>query len=298
MHTECPNAVANAGPEADDCGVTRDEMIFYGTSAAASAVILYCLWRWNVVRPASFPEKSGRDVSGAPAVIWLLGALMMFLGQAEGVILASRLPERVIGAAKSLQQTALVSVAGHLVGLLVAAGLFWLLRGRVSEKAGLNWKWSDIGRGAVAMVIVAPIYICVAYAASEAARLVNGAAPDKLAHEGLKEIIGHRESLWAWVMMGTAVFGAPLVEESMYRVFLQSCLLRAIGRTWPAVFITSALFAGVHWGTVPAHALAPLFVVGLAFGVAYERTRSPLVPITMHALFNAGNLVVAILAGV
>ena len=272
-------------------------MIFYGTSAAAAAVILYFLWRWNVLRPSSFPEKSNRDVSGAPAVIWLLGALLVFLGQAVGVMVAVKLPERVIGAANSLQQMALVNVAGYVGGLLVGAGMFWLLRGRVSAKAGLHWKWSDIGRGVVAIVLLAPIYICIAYAASEASRLISGTAPDKLAHEGLKEIVGHRESVWAWVMMGTAVIGAPIVEEIMYRVLLQSCLLRVTGRTWPAVLVTSALFAAAHWSAAPPHAVATLFFLGIAFGVAYERTRSPLVPITMHALFNAGNLVVAMLAG-
>ena len=282
---------------ADDCDVTFDEKIFVGTSAAAAAVIGHCLWRWDVVRPGSFRGKNARDVSGVPAVVWLLGALLVFLGQVVGLMLASQMPASVIGGAGTTQHAAMTSVFGHLAGVLVGAGMIWMLREHVSERAGLRCGWGDLGRGAVAIVIVAPIYICAAYVASEIAHFVQGAAPDKLAHEGLKEIMGHRESVWAWVMMGTAVVGAPIVEEIMYRVLLQSCLLRALGRTWPAIFVSSGLFAAVHLGTVPAHAVVPLFMLGVALGIAYERTRSPLVPITMHALFNAGNLVVAMLAG-
>src|SRR6185369_4082201 len=97
-----------------------------------------------------------------------------------------------------------------------------------------------------------------------------------------------------WVLVGTAVLGAPFVEELMFRVFLQSALLRLLGRTWPSILVTSALFALVHLGggvrPSEAYALAPLFILSVAMGVVYERTRSALAPITMHMAFNALNV--------
>jgi len=44
---------------------------------------------------------------------------------------------------------------------------------------------------------------------------------------------------------------------------------------------------------VQPHALIGLFVFGLGLGWAYERTGRLWAPIAMHALFNAGNLMLA-----
>ncbi len=275
--------------------MTRDEIIFLAISAAAAAVIAWCLWRWDAIRPDSFPPRSRRDVAAVPTVVWLLAAMLVYLGQVEGAILAMGLPASLLGAPGTLRRDALVSAAGHGAGLLIGGLMIYMLRARTSDNSGLTWKWPDLGRGMVAIVLLAPIYICASYAASETARLVQGAAPDKLAHSTLKQIVENRASIWAWVMIATAVIGAPIVEEIMYRALLQSCLLKALGRTWPAIIGTSAIFAAMHVSAVPAHALLPLFVVGLALGIAYERTRSLAVPITMHVLFNAGNVVVATL---
>jgi membrane protease YdiL (CAAX protease family) len=48
-------------------------------------------------------------------------------------------------------------------------------------------------------------------------------------------------------------------------------------------------------GAVPAHALPSLFVLSMAMGIAFERTRAIGVPITMHVAFNLGNIIVAVL---
>ena len=52
---------------------------------------------------------------------------------------------------------------------------------------------------------------------------------------------------------------------------------------WVAIALVSALFASVHginW------MFAPLYVLSLCLGYAYERTANLWVPITMHAAFN------------
>ena len=57
--------------------------------------------------------------------------------------------------------------------------------------------------------------------------------------------------------------------------------------------IASVIFALAHLTVVPPHGLAALFVLSLGFGWAYEKTGSLWAPFTMHALFNAGNLILA-----
>jgi len=80
-----------------------------------------------------------------------------------------------------------------------------------------------------------------------------------------------------------AVSLAPLAEEFIFRFFIYGVVRRYFGRII-GVLVSALLFAAVH-----AHlpSFAPLFVLGSCFAIAYEWSGSILVPMTMHALFNA-----------
>lgn len=80
-----------------------------------------------------------------------------------------------------------------------------------------------------------------------------------------------------------AVSLAPLAEEFIFRFFFYGVVRRYFGRVI-GVLVSALLFAAVH-----AHlpSFAPLFVLGSCFAIAYEWSGSILVPMTMHALFNA-----------
>jgi uncharacterized protein len=84
-----------------------------------------------------------------------------------------------------------------------------------------------------------------------------------------------------------AVAVAPAAEELVFRFFLYGVLRRYFGVAVGLV-INALLFAAVHQH-LPS--FAPLFVLGACFTLAYEWSGSILVPMTMHALFNAANLV-------
>jgi membrane protease YdiL (CAAX protease family) len=80
-----------------------------------------------------------------------------------------------------------------------------------------------------------------------------------------------------------AVSLAPLAEEFIFRFFMYGVMKRYFGKV-VAVLVSALLFAAVH-----AHlpSFAPLFVLGSCFAIAYEWSGSILVPMMMHALFNA-----------
>ena len=78
---------------------------------------------------------------------------------------------------------------------------------------------------------------------------------------------------------------APLGEEALFRGLLLPALTRRVGLIG-GVAISAALFALLHFN---AFAFLPLFAFGLALGAAYWMTGSLLVPILMHAVFNAVN---------
>ncbi|KAI4379218.1 hypothetical protein MLD38_005542 [Melastoma candidum] len=81
---------------------------------------------------------------------------------------------------------------------------------------------------------------------------------------------------------------APLLEESVFRGFLMVSLTKWVP-TPVAVLISAAVFAFAH--------LAPgefpqLFVLGAALGLIYAQTRNLLAPITLHALWNSGVILI------
>jgi membrane protease YdiL (CAAX protease family) len=84
-----------------------------------------------------------------------------------------------------------------------------------------------------------------------------------------------------------AIVVAPLTEEFIFRFFLYGVFKRYFGRG-AGVLLNALLFAAVH-ANLPS--LAPLFVLGTCFTIAYEWSGSLLVPMTMHALFNCASLV-------
>jgi membrane protease YdiL (CAAX protease family) len=85
-------------------------------------------------------------------------------------------------------------------------------------------------------------------------------------------------------MLVLAVVIAPLTEELVFRAGL---LAGRIGR-WPAIAVSSALFAALHLSWA---GFAPLFCLGAIFCFAYARTGNIAVPIIAHGLFNLNSIV-------
>ena len=93
------------------------------------------------------------------------------------------------------------------------------------------------------------------------------------------------------VMILTAVVVAPLIEEFLFRGYLYPVLRKYLGAL-AGILLNAGLFAAMH-----AHlpSLAPLFVLAVCLTLAYEATGTILVPMAMHALFNAFNVALLVL---
>ena len=79
---------------------------------------------------------------------------------------------------------------------------------------------------------------------------------------------------------------APVCEEFLFRGFFYVVFKRYLGPVASAL-ITCTLFAAFHASLT---AFSSLFVLALFFTIAFESTGSLVVPMTMHALFNATQL--------
>jgi membrane protease YdiL (CAAX protease family) len=98
----------------------------------------------------------------------------------------------------------------------------------------------------------------------------------------LRELpFGHEQIL----ILLIAVVLAPVSEELMFRVVLQTWFREFLPARW-AIVCCSLLFAAVH--NFP-DSLA-IFPLALVLGTLFERRRSYLAIVTLHALFNGYNL--------
>ena len=127
---------------------------------------------------------------------------------------------------------------------------------------------------------------------------VTGVAPSGLAHGLLPMLIEAGPSPWTWGIVAAVIVGPAVFEEILYRGLLQESLRRSgLGRTrgaWAAISLSSGVFVLMHVGAVDVHALPALFVLSMGFGWAFARTGTLTACVTMHLLFNAGNLLFAV----
>lgn len=84
-----------------------------------------------------------------------------------------------------------------------------------------------------------------------------------------------------WVI-ALSVVAAPLCEEFIFRGLIFGGLRRSMPAL-QAIVISAAVFAAVH----QTLSLPPVFVVGLCTAWVYERTKTLLAPMLVHAAYNA-----------
>lgn len=84
-------------------------------------------------------------------------------------------------------------------------------------------------------------------------------------------------------VVAMAVIVAPLAEEVIFRGYLYP-VAKKFGGASAGLMVTSLLFAFLH-GHAPS--IPALTMLAVCLGLAYEKTGSLLVPMIMHAVFNA-----------
>lgn len=92
-----------------------------------------------------------------------------------------------------------------------------------------------------------------------------------------------------WIMLATICLLGPIIEEVVFRGFLQTALARWVG-DWSALISTSLLFGLVHG---VSYAL-PLAVMGGFFGYLRMRDQGMMAPMFAHCLHNSVTIGVTI----
>lgn len=262
---------------------------------AVAGVVLIFLWIGNLIGPGSTAKLGGRDVKALPAPIWLFGAILAYIATPLAAQFLADLPDLKSG--DPLRDKSLIQFGAVGAGSLVGFALLFVMS-KTAGGAGLRLKASDLPIGIGCFLLALPFVLLAGDGAVVVYTKLYNEAPPVVAHPTLELIVNNRSSQWAMLLALVAVLLSPLWEEIVWRGFLQSAILRAAaGQPWIAILTTSTLFTLVHRASadpVPWYALAPIFTLGLAMGIAFERTKRLGVPILMHMCFNGLNVGLAL----
>lgn len=112
--------------------------------------------------------------------------------------------------------------------------------------------------------------------------------PDQIAVKFLKSTF--ENPLYFILAVIAIIILAPLIEETLFRGFLQSYIRQHLGSR-QAIVITSACFSLFHYaagqGLGNLSIIPSLFILSLFLGFLYEKRGSILAPMVLHGSFNA-----------
>ena len=258
-------------------------------------LVVLGLWLGNIIRPGSLKSGGIRGVASHPTWVWLMAAVVTIIfAQAARSGSGELLGLFKIGAGDE-RGKALLTLGYIVPGAVICLFLGYLLDAK--GDAGLHAAAVDFPIGLGCLLLAIPAVSGAQIAASWIHHTIMETQPEPISHMALKTLAGNPHDLWVWVSISSAVLLSPLFEEYLYRGFVQSALVRFGGSPGIAIVCTSAIFTSMHWGVITTwYGLVPIFMLSLAVGIAFERTKRIGVPIVMHMVFNAMNVALVALA--
>ncbi len=266
-------------------------LIRVAVAAILSAVVVAVLLRKRgfVLKT---PDEGAKGIGQTNPILWFVGALFLYIG----VTIAGSGLAGMIGTNPDDALSTGAGQAGGIysVGVPVSIAVLVVLW-RLFPGLRFRLGWRDLAFGIGAFLLAIPVLLLSADIAVIVRTLVVGSPPDPIAHPTLELILGAPGDWRVWVILGGAIVGAPVLEETVYRGLLQTSVVRATGSRWVAIVLVALLFALSHLaGGVPWHALVPIFVLGAICGVVMER-RGIGAAIATHGAFNASQVILAFL---
>ncbi len=151
----------------------------------------------------------------------------------------------------------------------------------------------DLAAAVVSLVCIWPIITITLFLTILFVLSLGVKGPQIERHEMLKMLLLYRQLPVRLSMITFMVVIAPIFEEMLFRGLFQTLIRRFVPSVWASIVISSVLFATAHQNFTHWPAL---FVLALCLGYSYEKSGSLFRPIFIHALFNATNVISAIMS--
>jgi len=255
--------------------VTGIGLFYTGVAAAGLFLLIWAGLRWRrgdvVLARQEGPTPQWRVWDAVVALAFLL-----LVSTAIGALFRPDNPYRV----------PLGSVPAQYLACLYAARLVRERAGQSVRALGLRaHQWArNILRGVLGYAAVYPIFIVLALLGQYAARLMG----EKFAGNPAAEFLFWTESIpAALLIIVSAGLLVPPAEEFLFRGVLYGALRQRLGVAW-GIVASAAIFAVFH---LNVYHFPAIFGLGVVLAFLYERTRTLVAPVVVHALFNTVNVV-------
>lgn len=271
--------------DAATAGVLRDVAIVVWLALAIGATAYHVVRAW---RPALAWNTGGRVPAGH--------FIVTDAGVAAGilVLLLSGLAAAGPSASAEIPELSPVILLGDIVLKLVfcVALLFYLRQMRglsPAEIFGLRQQ-SLLKALGLAFLLIVPALLLVNNFAAGIVEWMKTFWPTDSAQDTVEAFRKTRSVGTKGLLVIVAVIIAPLSEELLFRGLIYGVIKRFTD-SYFAALCSALLFGVIHFHV---GSLFPLALLAITFCAAYEITGNLLVPMVMHALFNATTMAVLV----
>ena len=240
--------------------------------------------------PAQTPEKPIRPFPGIwTSILWvvLFFAINFTVSVVALIVAAITHSPSAADVASFLQLVsdikfiAIPTIWGLFTSSVLTLGALWLLLRKKERYAALQLdRWSQIGIGKTLIYAVLIVGAGMIFGELYSRYII----PDIKIQEQMRQIFNAlpKTPLYAAVLFLSATILAPVLEEIIFRGFLQTSITRLAGPL-SGILIAAAVFAAMHFDF---YAFPVLFALGAGFGWLYQLTGSLRVNIILHILNN------------
>jgi len=257
-----------------------------------AGLILFACWLLDTSLGTKALADSPLRRNSMPPYLPLVPLMLWFGGVAMGVVLVQKLTPGLQGWQKIFRDHLVMSI-GAVVTIAVMMFLAHFHFARRLKGFGLNIRTTvkDFFMGFVNLLAAWPIMMAAITMTMFIAELIWGADYEMQQHQQLELITEYTQLPLRIMIVFVAVVIAPLLEEMLFRGFIQTAIrsfFNIRNSAWPAIAASSVFFAIMH--ADPGH-WPTLFVLGVCLGYAYEKSGSLFRAIFIHSFFNATSII-------
>jgi uncharacterized protein len=270
-------------PDAATLAVLRDCLMYIIIALALGSAVFAFVRSSSLVFVGDVGLVPCRAFGWQEAVVAGLLITILSSSLSQGVAVSEAKTETTLDAAAQIM-TLLTGVGMMLFIALFILVFLRILRGHdLMELFGLR-HLPVSGAFKTALKAILPVWFVTGCFAVAVNTLLTAVWPEAAASQETVQMFQKAaHPVVKALMVLAAVISAPLVEEIIFRGFLYPVFKRFTD-AWVAAPLNALLFAVIH---LHVGSFIPLTLLALAFILAYEVTGCLLVPIFMHALFNA-----------
>ena len=260
-----------------------------------AGLILFACWLLDTSLGIKALADSPPRRNSMPPYLPLVPLMLWFGGVAMAVVLVQKLTPGLQGWQKIFTNHIVMSI-GAIVTIAAMMFLAHIHFARRLKGFGLNIRTivKDFFMAIVNLLTAWPLMMAAITMTLIFAKLISGQEYEMQQHQQLEMITEYPQLPLRIMIVFVAVVIAPLLEEMLFRGFIQTAIrsfFNIRNSAWPAIAASSVFFAIMHAN--PGHWPA-LFILGVCLGYSYEKSGSLFRPIFIHLFFNASSVAIAL----